>query len=249
MKIVFFSDAHLDGKDDRAIPGLISFLRGLKGKISALYIGGDLFDFWLGDNRLCLIEYRPLLETLRELRDEGTEIFYIEGNHDFYLGKFFIDVLKANVFSRECVKNIDGKRVYIAHGDMADSRDYGYRLFRLLFHNRLVIFLSNILPPSFVWGVARLLSRRSRDNHSKPHPRLSRALRRFAERKFAEGFDAVILGHLHAPELSEVVRDGRSLTYVTLGDWALSHTYLEYENGQFSLKRWLKKESSSRPRA
>jgi UDP-2,3-diacylglucosamine hydrolase len=102
------------GREGRSGNTRIDLLpEGLKRKVSALYINGDLFDFWLGDNQLCLVEYRPLLETLRELRDEGVEVVYIEGNHDFYLGKYFTDVLGASVFSRECIRNIDGKRIYM----------------------------------------------------------------------------------------------------------------------------------------
>ncbi len=247
-KIVFLSDAHLDGKNDRALPWLMSFIKSLKGKISSLYIVGDLFDFWMGDNPLCLIEYRPLLEALRELKDEGAEIVYIEGNHDFFLGRFFTDVLRARVFPKECVEYINGKRVYIAHGDLADTGDYGYRIFRALIHNRGAFLLSRILPPSFVWRVARLFSLKSRTNRRSENPRLSNAFHRFTEGKFAEGYDVVILGHLHVPEIREVIYNGKPHVSMTLGGWLAGRSYLEYDKGRFVLRQWKRRKSHSRQR-
>lgn len=236
-KMVFLSDAHVDGRDDTALRDLMSFLRGLKGKISALFIGGDLFDFWIGDNSACVREYGPFLELLKGLRDTGTEILYVEGNHDFFLKSYFSDVLGARVFPRECTEVIDGHRVYIAHGDIADN-GYGYRFFKFLVHNRLILFLSGVLPPMFVWRIARAFSRRSRKNRKEEHPSLASALRRFAEEKFTEGYDVVVLGHLHHAGIAGMKRNGRKHLYVTLGDWMFHSSYLEYDKGTFTLKTW-----------
>ena len=80
--------------------------------------------------------YLPVLDSLQKLVKSGVEIVYFEGNHDFHLGKFFSETLRATIYTNPAILDLDGKHVYVCHGDQINIQDYGYRLLRFLLHSR-----------------------------------------------------------------------------------------------------------------
>ena len=90
------------------------------------------------------------------LREAGTEIVFVEGNHDFHLGPFFRETLGCRVLPDGGAVEIDGRRVYLAHGDLVDSTDRGYRLLRRLSAQPLVRNLvQGLAPPDLTWADLR----------------------------------------------------------------------------------------------
>ena len=237
MRKVFIADAHLKNPEDENYRKLLLFLAGLKGSTDTLFILGDLFEFWIGYRRVPFTHYFPVLEQLRELAGTGTKIIYFEGNHDFHMGPFFKETLKAKVYKGPAIIDLDGKRVYLCHGDQINSRDIGYRLLRFILHNPLTGALVPVVP---VGGVSRLAVRMSRASRQSHQVRALKwdalaILRRFAAARFNEGCDIIITGHFHRP-LLEKTPDGGGRTLLSMGDWITQFSYAEWVDGELSLK-------------
>jgi UDP-2,3-diacylglucosamine hydrolase len=225
---IFLSDAHFTGANRDNQARLIRFLEKERENLDTLVLLGDLFEFWFGFEGYLYEEYLPILEQLKSLSNRGVRIKYVEGNHDFCLGPFFEEDLGAEVYADEMEETLGGKRVYIAHGDRANPRDYGYRLFRRTVKNRFSYALIRWGGPGLSMRIAKRLSARSRRKNHERLPGHIPIFRAFARNKFREGIDIVILGHSHYPE--EIVEriDGKEKAYFNVGDWMTFCSYLRY---------------------
>jgi UDP-2,3-diacylglucosamine hydrolase len=227
---IFLSDAHLTAENGQNQEKLIRFLEMERENLSTLVLLGDLFEFWFGFEGYAYREYLPILEQLKSLSRRGVRIKYVEGNHDFCLGPFFEGELKAEVYAEEMEESLGGKRVYIAHGDRVNPRDYEYRIFRKALKNRLTYALMRWAGPTLSMKVAKTLSARSRRrNHYRSSGHIP-IFRVFATNKFREGIDVVILGHSHYPERVLERIDGREKAYFNVGDWITFFSYLRYSS-------------------
>src|SRR3972149_5949547 len=121
MKAIFIADAHIRGLDDPKQNRLCSFLDSLKD-IDRLFILGDLFDFWTRYSKVLEYHYSPLLARFRRLMENGTHIVYVEGNHDFSVEPFFKEILGGEVYPGFADINLNGKRLFLAHGDILEKR-------------------------------------------------------------------------------------------------------------------------------
>ena len=233
MRDVFIADAHLRSPDDANYRRLLDFLAAQQGRIRTLVLLGDIFEFWVGFRHVVYTPYVPILDALRRLREAGTEIVYVEGNHDFHLGPYFRDTLGCRIFPDGGGIDLDGRHIHIAHGDLIDGNDRGYRLLRRVFRSRALHLLMNIVPPDLTWAVAAWAGRRSQQRRAgRPARRVPRdMLLNYAQRHFAEGATAVVSGHFHEPLLVP----GEEGTLVALGDWITQYSYAVLENGAFTL--------------
>jgi len=234
MKIVFIADAHLKGLADPNLKSLASFLDSLN-RIDTLVILGDLFDFWTGANEKVYREYRPALNSLLRLKKRGVSIIYLEGNHDFSMGDFFTKELGAGVHPGFFEWTLDNRRVLLAHGDTV-SMTTGYALWRRFLRGSVFRFITRVTPPGFVWRVAKLLSRKSREYNQKGNI-VEERLMGFARGKIGSGFDTVILAHSHVAGVHKEEAGGRTGTYANPGSWAGNRSYLVYEKGVLKVGR------------
>lgn len=239
MRKVFIADAHLTCETDENYRLLLNFLAELPGNTDTLFILGDLFEFWIGYPEVRFTHYLPVLEQLRRLHEKKVEIVYLEGNHDFHMGPFFQETLKARVFSGPAIFDLDGKKVYLCHGDQVNKADYGYRLLRFLLHNQAIGAVIPLVPPAVASFIAKWMGRASKENHHVRRIKwdYNAILREFAAARFKEGYDVVIIGHFHLP-LLEQTANSRVRTLLSLGDWITHFTYGEWANGEFSLKQY-----------
>src|SRR3990172_6186311 len=107
MRAVFLSDAHIRDHADPNLPPLLGFLEHIRGKVERLYVVGDLFDTWFGFPRAVFDEYVPLLGALHALKQAGTRIIYVTGNHDFEMGRFFEKILEAEIHDTQMILEED----------------------------------------------------------------------------------------------------------------------------------------------
>ena len=234
MKIVFIADAHLKGLGDPNQESLVKFLDGLSG-VDKLVILGDLFDFWTGFNEVVYYHYLPVLTSLMGLKGRGTEIVYLEGNHDFSMGGFFTGNLGASVCPEHCELEVEGRSFYLAHGDTV-RMSAGYRLWRGFLRSGVFRLITRVTPPGVVWKVAGFLSGRSR-KYNKRGSFIDRRFEKFAEHRIAGGADCVVLGHSHVPGVHEETTGGRRGLYANPGSW-LDSSYLVYDMGEFRVERF-----------
>jgi UDP-2,3-diacylglucosamine hydrolase len=232
----FLSDAHLGiGNRDRLSRQedvLIDFLDRACRSGDALFILGDLFDFWFEYDSVIPGRYFRTLVALQRCRDRGVRIEYFTGNHDFWMGSFFPDHLGVSLHREPVETRIGGRRFWIGHGDGIMKQDRGYRLLKSVLRHPAAVAAYRCLHPDLAFGIAHFFSRLSRNHPAFPDR--DRDYLEFAESRFSEGFDCVVMAHTHSPRL---VRRGRAV-YCNTGDWIRHFTYGKFRNGRLTLEKW-----------
>jgi UDP-2,3-diacylglucosamine hydrolase len=237
MAVYFMSDAHLGiespAKEKMKKRALLSFFEGVRGLGNGLYILGDLYDFWFEYSTGVSSADTAVADALMELTKAGTEVTYIAGNHDYWLGSYWeqrgVKVSRAPVTAK-----IQGKTVFMAHGDGLGATEPGYLLVKWLLRNRASIRAYSWLSPSVGNRFALMVSKLSRAKSNRTVPRMTEGLHRYAMTKFKEGSDIVICGHIHNPTI--MVEDSR--VFCLLGDWMEHFTYARMNGGQLELLSW-----------
>jgi UDP-2,3-diacylglucosamine hydrolase len=240
-KAYFFSDVHLglgpDKKEREKESRLVGFLEGISQDAGEIYIVGDLFDYWFEYKTVVPKGYFRLLAKLAELRERSIRIFFIAGNHDYWMKDYFRDEIGIEMHHEPLQTEILGKRFYIHHGDGLLKKDIGYKILKKILRNRFNIALFSLIHPDLAGLIARWSSRTSRRyTSSKKYEDADMTL--FAGEKISEGFDFVIMGHNHIPSCSPC---GGGY-YVNLGDWITENTYAVFDGNKIELKKFGKRE-------
>lgn len=235
MRTIFLADAHLKDPADGNYQLLLCFLKELTGHADSLYIMGDLFDFWVGFPSQPFRQYDQLLDALEELVASGCRLVFFEGNHDFHLGEVFSRRLKAEIHAVPIIQEIQGKHLYLCHGDQINRADYGYRLLRLILRNRATAAAVRVIPPALAFSIKAKLQRSSQ---SKYHVKSAKwdyqsIIRNFALTVRRKGCSGLVTGHFHVA-FCERSAD-TTFTTLSLGDWMEQFTYGEMLNGELRL--------------
>lgn len=233
--IYFISDVHLGlfprEQDKLREDILLSFLNIIRQDCKQLYIVGDLFDFWFEYKTVIPKYFYKTLSKLKELREQGIEIIYLMGNHDFGHQDFFENELDINIVKHDLNIEIEGYKFFISHGDGKVHNDYGYLILRKILRNKFSIKLFQSIHPDFGIKLASRSSKTSRGYTDKKDYGGKEGMEDFAKLKLEEGIDYVIMGHRHRAGIKEI----NSGYYVNLGDWISNPTYGRFENGNFEL--------------
>lgn len=234
----FLSDAHLgaaSASSERERAGrLLDFLGSLPGRAEELVIVGDLFDFWFEYRTAIPRRHFATLARLRELRDSGLRITYLNGNHDFWLGRFLSEEVGLVTHDGALTLERHGRKLWIHHGDGLVGGDLGYRVLKRIIRNRASIGLYQLLHPDLGIPFAGLVSHWSRGSRDERPFDPERLWREVALPRFAEGHDTVIIGHFHEPWMRT---EGRR-EFVLLGDWIRHFTYAVLDGSGLRLERW-----------
>jgi UDP-2,3-diacylglucosamine hydrolase len=238
MRAIFLADAHLVSPDDANYRLLLRFLHELEGKLDTLYIVGDLFDFWVGFPSDPFTQYDAVITALGRLVERGCRLVYFEGNHDFHLGAVFSQQLKADIHTGPIIEQLQGKRIYICHGDQINREDRLYRLLRFLLRSRLVAASVRHFPPAWAEKIRIRLQKKSQAGYTNKSARWDyrRILLDFAPLLQNQGCNGLVTGHFHLA-LQENLPDS-TFTIVSLGDWMEQFTYGEMENGVLRLQSY-----------
>ena len=156
MKNVYFlSDAHLGS---RAIEHgrtqerrLVNFLDSIKHKAAAVYLLGDMFDFWYEFRLVVPKGYTRFLGKLSELTDMGVEVHFFTGNHDIWCGDYLTKECGVTIHREPVTTEIYGKEFYLAHGDGLGDPDKKFKLLRTMFHSRTLQTLFSAIHPR--WSI------------------------------------------------------------------------------------------------
>lgn len=241
-KIYFISDAHL-GSPGSNRPAhvqqhaMIDFFRTISKDAEALYIVGDLFDFWFEYRSVIPSHGAPVLFELYNLVQSGTRVIYLPGNHDIWLGSYLSEQIGIELPGPSLETTHQNLRLYIAHGD-AFRQDWKFKLSRAILNHRFCIAMFRLIHPDLGAWMARLMSRYSEFRVKKgalnKMKTNSTIYLQGAYDKISEGCDIVICGHYHYL----VVEPMDNGTIVILGDWMKYDSYAVLENGKISLKHW-----------
>jgi len=235
MRTIFIADAHLVSPDDSNYRLLLRFLGELEGKLDSLYIMGDLFDFWLGFPSHPYPLYDAVLDALERLVVRGCKLVYFEGNHDFHLGTVFSQRLKAEIHTGPFIEYIQGKRLYVCHGDQINREDRTYRLLRLLLRTRMVAASVRYFPPAWALKIRERLQKRSQAGYVVKTARWDyrQILLDFAHYLQKQGCDGLVTGHFHLALRENLPESAFSI--LSLGDWMGQFTYGEMKDGALRL--------------
>jgi UDP-2,3-diacylglucosamine hydrolase len=204
MSIALIADAHLGGPGGPAGP-LVEQLAALPGQgCRRLVLMGDLFQAWIGFRSFETEEIVAVVDALRRLRGQGIEIHYVEGNRDFFLaGSPYADAFDR--LGLETAFTVEGVRYLTVHGDGLNDRDWKYLFWRRLSKSAPIRFLVRSIPRSLAHRMVHSTERRlSRTNFKHRAELPEAAIRRYAERRLAEGYDVLLLGHFHEPRVWQV---------------------------------------------
>lgn len=226
----FISDAHLGAAPAEAELRLVSFLAGLEGRADTLWVLGDLFDFWFEYGRAIPKHGFRVLAALGRLRQSGTRVTCLAGNHDLRFTGFFKKELGVETTTGAQLV-LDGQRVLMRHGDELDRRPVS-RLFRTLMRSRINNALYRLVHPDVGIALAGWVARRSRNR--PPDTALAGLMRDHARACLREGNDLVVFGHLHRPELTRFPEG----CYLNTGDWIESFSYGVMRDGEIALETY-----------
>ncbi|MBE6243646.1 MAG: UDP-2,3-diacylglucosamine diphosphatase [Bacteroidales bacterium] len=227
----FVSDVHLglqvaDPEDrERRFAG---FLRSLPENTEAVYLLGDIWDFWYEYKDVVPKGYVRVLSALQELMDRGVKVYFFQGNHDVWTYRYFEELGMVKLV-QPCVVQIAGKRFCLGHGDGLGPVPFGYRFLRGLFHNRLAQTLFSALHPWLAFRLGNGWSRNNRLAHDVQYEfgGENEPLYKFAKDFASENeVDFFIFGHYHV-EVDTVLPSGARL--MILKDWIHSSPYLCFD--------------------
>jgi UDP-2,3-diacylglucosamine hydrolase len=231
----FIADAHLgqgsaESNQERE-RDLLAFLDKVASERAALYVNGDLFDFWFEYGHAIPKRFVRVLQALGELRRRGIPVTYVGGNHDFWIGNYLVRELDVSFSDQPVTLDVQGRKVFLAHGDGLGPGDHGYKLLKRVLRNPLARGLFRWVHPDIGIPLATAVSHTSR-HHAPRSPQSEEALvERLARPWLRQGYDAVVMGHLHRP-LHHRGTDGE---FLILGDWIDRRSYVRLHEGRFSL--------------
>ncbi|WP_043648018.1 UDP-2,3-diacylglucosamine diphosphatase [Chitinilyticum litopenaei] len=234
---LFIADLHLNPADPATAEAFAGFLAGPARAAGTLYILGDLFDYWLGDDQLDDPFYAAQAAALQALAAEGVALHFMPGNRDFLCARRFARAAGLTILPDPSVITRDGQRLLLAHGDAYCTDDIAYQRFRRFVRNRfLQAILWLALPRRWRQQKARQLRERSQQHNRRKDYRIMDVNADAIDAALA-GHDCRILihGHTHRPA-THAHRHG--VRHV-LPDWhAGQGGYLQLQDGQLSRHDW-----------
>ena len=227
----FVSDVHLGLQVADPVDRerrFVEFLRGLPEETAALYLLGDIWDFWYEYKHVVPKGYVRVFAALTELIDRGVDVFFFQGNHDVWTYSYF-EELGMKKLQQPAVVEIAGKRFCLGHGDGLGPVPLGYRFLRGIFHNRVLQFLFSMLHPWIAFGLGNGWSRSNRLSHDKEYEFRGpdEPLVKFAEQfSSVHDVDYFVFGHYHVSVDMPLASGSRLLV---LKDWIHSSPYFCFD--------------------
>ena len=222
---IFLSDIHLCESRPRIIDAFVSFLSKLTNEVDALYILGDLFEYWIGDDSR---QHENVIKALKKLTNQHIQVFLMHGNRDFLIGSAFEKKTGAVLLNDPILVEIYGKKVLLCHGDTLCTDDIEYQSFRdkIRSESWKNEFLKKSLAERV--SIANEFRKESELNKKKKSVKImdvnldevNRTLIQFNYPDF------LIHGHTHRPNQHSINLDGHQIQRIVLGDWYEQGSYL-----------------------
>jgi UDP-2,3-diacylglucosamine hydrolase len=226
MFTAFVSDLHLTATRAPATRAFFAFLGGIAPQADALYILGDLFEYWAGDDDLADPFNREVAQALKAVSARGVPVHVIRGNRDFLLLERFAGAAGVNLMQDPAVVDLYGTPTLLMHGDLLCTQDWRYQMFRKIVRNRSVQRWFMRLPLEKRKGVIGGARRMSEgEKQAKKAQIMDVTPTAVAEAFRAHGCARLIHGHTHRPARHEHAVDGRAYERWVLSDW--------YQRGQY----------------
>ena len=225
---LFISDLHLDDARPRTNELFLAFMAGPATRAEALYILGDLFEFWIGDDAIDLPLNRMVVDALAALSRRGTRLHFMHGNRDFLVRDGFAAATGATLLADPTEVDLYGRHTLLMHGDTLCTDDVAYQKFRAQVHDpaQQAAFLARTMAErdAFVRGVR---SQSDAAKAGKSEEIMDVAPRAVEEMLRQHAYPTLIHGHTHRPATHVLEVDGHRCERWVLTDWYESGGYLE----------------------
>lgn len=246
-KVYFLSDAHLGSRalEHRRTHErrLVNFLDAIKNDAEAIYLLGDIFDYWYEYKHVVPKGFTRLLGKISELTDMGVEVHFFIGNHDIWCKDYFVEECGMILHKRPVTVEIHGKEFYLAHGDGLGDKSLGFRIIRTLFHSRTMQMLFSAIHPRWTmelglnWSKKSRLSRENgREDEYKGEDNEPLVLFTKEYQKTHPDINFFIYGHRHIMLDLMISRNSR---IVILGDWINYFSYAVFDGENLYLDQFV----------
>ena len=236
MSRLFVSDLHLDASAPAAIEQFVAFLHTHAARAEALYILGDLFEVWVGDDDNEASK-KTVCGALRKLTASGVACFVLHGNRDFLLGRDFCASTGCVLLPDPVVAEFDGERVLLTHGDALCIDDHSYQELRSIVRTAPWQRRFLALPLADRELLANQARAGSRQHTSRTIPTIMDVNAEAVAAAYrVTGVRRIIHGHTHRPGVHDTLVEGARAQRIVLGAWYEQGSYLEYENEHYELK-------------
>ncbi len=228
---LFVSDLHLSPERPAPVDAFHAFCAGPAREAAGVYVLGDLFDAWIGDDALSEPLAAAAARALKGVTAAGVPVGLITGNRDFLLGERFCAAAGVTLLPSQLVVNVGGTPTLVLHGDELCTSDHAYQRFRRVAHDTRWQRTYLALPYAMRSGIARWLRGRSRiANAGKPERIMDVDPGAVAAAFRDAGVSRMIHGHTHRPARHHLVVDGRACERFVLADWYERGSFLEFDH-------------------
>jgi UDP-2,3-diacylglucosamine hydrolase len=237
MTTLFISDLHLDDRRPETTALLLKFLQDETVNADALYILGDLFEFWLGDDAPSKSSVE-IAAALSSLADKGLPCYFMHGNRDFLLGEDYAKSAGMTLLPEEYMVDLYGEQVLLMHGDSLCTDDIPYQQFRSLV--RSPAWQQDILSKSPQERLQIALQLRDASADHKDNVDIDIMDVNPGEVKAVferHNVHRMIHGHTHRPAIHDLEVNGKACQRIVLGDWYTQGSVLRVQAGHYDLKK------------
>jgi len=243
-KVYFLSDFHLGAPDEKNSrvreAQIVQFLQTARQDAAAIFIVGDIFDFWFEYKEVVPKGFVRLLGCLASINDAGIPIHIFTGNHDLWMQDYLTKEIGASVYFSAKEFTFSGKQFFVAHGDGLGPGDEGYKFLKKIFTNPICKFLFRWMHPDLGIKLANFFSSQSRIKTGssdeiflgEDKEWLIIYSKELSQTNKANYF---IFGHRHYALDLKISENAR---YINLGDWIRSNTYAVFDGNDLQLKKW-----------
>jgi UDP-2,3-diacylglucosamine hydrolase len=245
MTTFFISDLHLSPDNPELIQLVVNFLKQHTHEFSDLYLLGDIFNTWLGDD-VVPSEFSPLIEQLRLLKQQGIAIYLMVGNRDFMLGKAFANRCGGELLSDPTVVNLYGQQILLLHGDSLCTDDISYQRYRLWSRNKFLQWCFLKLPRRFRNNISNKIKQKSKEKKQYKTAMIMDVNHNAVDKVIQQHkVKYLIHGHTHRPAIHHLTHDNNDAYRIVLGDWHDQISYLKCDEHSLTLVDHRIKDSQS----
>ena len=238
MSVLLISDLHLTPECPDIVRAFSEFMQDRASRAEALYILGDFFEYWVGDDAMEPFHH-DVATLLKTYTDSGKPLYLMPGNRDFAIGKRFLQATGARWLKDPTLTKFNNEPVLLMHGDLLCTRDQEYLKYRKIIRNPFVLWVLRMMPLSYrknLAGKIRANSKKSKNGKSMEIMDVTpEEVIRIMEQY---GVKTLIHGHTHRPAVHDLkLKQGTGRRYV-LGDWGRSGWELIATGDEFILKEF-----------
>ncbi|MEM6513449.1 MAG: UDP-2,3-diacylglucosamine diphosphatase [Pseudomonadota bacterium] len=235
MTTLFISDLHLEAERPDIATQFVAFLQREAHDADALYILGDLFEAWVGDDDPNP-HYAEMTAAIRELADSGVPVYFMHGNRDFMVGDAFASAAGVTILADPTPVELYGQTVLLAHGDAYCTDDTEYQQMRAMLRNPEWQSMMLAKPVEERLAIARAAREQSMARNAGLPEDIMDVNPGAIDTALREaGVDILLHGHTHRPAVHEFEVDGQQATRIVLGDWYDQGSVVRWDEHGFEL--------------